>query len=125
MSTKISKRTVDALRPRDIDVVVWDADMPGFGVRCRASGAKYYFLKYRLVGGRQRWVTIGRHGAPWTPDKARKEALFLLGEIAAGRDPADQRDALRQVLTVSELCDLYLAEGCTTITMCLLDRKRA
>ncbi len=114
MSTKISKRTVDALRARDVDVVLWDAEVPGFGVRCRASGAKYYVLKYRAAGGRQRWLAIGRHGAPWTPDKARKEALCLLGEIAAGRDPADQRDALRQVLTVSELCDLYLAEGCTT-----------
>ncbi len=37
--------------------------------------------------GRQRWHTIGRHGAPWTPDQARDEAKRLLLEIARGSDP--------------------------------------
>ena len=52
-----------------------------------------YFLKYRTPEGRQRWHTIGRHGAPWTPDMARDTATALLGEIVKGSDPAGERAA--------------------------------
>jgi integrase len=111
---KITKRTVDALKPvPGRDALLWDAELPGFGVRCRPSGSKVYVLKYR-VGARQRWASIGRHGAPWTPDMARKEALRLLGEIARGNDPSAERSADRKAVTIAELCDLYLAEGVLT-----------
>ncbi len=115
MRGKITKRAVDGLRASSGGaVLLWDADLPGFGVRCRASGAKYYVVKFRTTAGRPRWVTIGRHGAPWTPDAARKEALRLLGQVAAGQDPASEREAMRRDLTIAELCDVYVAEGCTT-----------
>jgi hypothetical protein len=91
---KITKRMVDHL-PGD---VIWDRDIKGFGVRKRASGAKYYVLKMR-IGGRQRWITIGRHGSPWTPDTARREAQQLLGLRAAGRDPATERDRHKGAVT--------------------------
>ena len=57
--------------------------------------------------------TIGKHGSPWTPELARREALRLLGAIANGADPTATRNAERQALTLAELCDLYLAEGAT------------
>jgi integrase len=107
---KITKRSVDGLVA---NAVIWDDELPGFGARRQRGEAKYYFLKYR-VGARQRWVTIGRHGAPWTPEAARKEALRLLGEIARGNDPAAARAADRKAATIAELCDLYLAEGVAT-----------
>jgi len=47
----------------------------GFGVRCRPSGHKYFFLKYRTKANRQRWYSIGRYGSPWTVDSARDKAL--------------------------------------------------
>ena len=112
MQSKITKRSVDALRPTSGTSVLWDTEIPGLGVRCR-GGAKHYLLKYRF-GGRQRWATIGRHGAPWTPTQARKEALRLLGVIAAGRDPAEERDAIRRDPTVAELGDLFLSAGSQT-----------
>src|SRR5262249_52020777 len=34
--------------------------------------------------------SIGRHGAPWTPDTARNEARRLLGIVASGVDPCAQ-----------------------------------
>jgi len=107
---KITKRSVDGLA---VAAVIWDDELPGFGARRRDSGARYYFLKYR-VGARQRWHTIGRHGAPWTPEEARKEALRLLGEVVQGRDPGAVRAADRKAATIEELCDLYLAEGVAT-----------
>lgn len=110
---RITKRAVDALRPGERDTLLWDAELPGFGVRCRSSGGKFYVLKYR-AGGRQRWYTIGRHGAPWTVEEARREARRLLGEVAVGDDPAERKAVARRDLTVASLCDLYIAEGCAT-----------
>ena len=106
---KISKRNVDALKPGSKETIFWDAELGGFGVRCRASGSKVYVLKYRHLG-RQRWITIGQHGAPWTPELARKEAKRLLGETVAGRDPASTRDREKLALTLNELIDRFLVD---------------
>src|SRR3954469_21840339 len=107
MSRKITKRTVDQLGPTGRDVIIWDKEVMGFGIRCRPSGAKHYVLKMR-AGGRQRWLTIGRHGSPWTPDSARGEALRLLGLKAGGKDPAAERDYQKGVLTIAELGARFL-----------------
>jgi integrase len=107
---KLSKRAIDALQSDGEEVRVWDTDIGGFGVRCRGGGGKYYFLKYRLPNGRQRWATIGRHGSPWTVETARKEARRLLGQIVDGEDPVETKAIERTDLTVSQLCDLYLAQ---------------
>ena len=58
---KITKRTVDALEPRDREHVLWDDEITGFGVRVRPSGRKTYIVKYR-DRGRAVKVTIGPHG---------------------------------------------------------------
>lgn len=102
---RITKRVVDALTPKQI---VWDSEVRGYGVR-RQAAKKVYLLKAR-VHGRQRWFTIGEHGAPWTPDNARKEAQRLWGLIREGRDPARERDASRHRPTMADLCDRFLEE---------------
>src|SRR5215212_4216140 len=104
---RIGLREVRALRPGEI---AWDAAAPGFGARRQKGLAISYFVFFRTRGRRQRWFTIGRHGAPWTPDTARDEARRLLGEVVAGHDPAAAKQAAREALTVAELCDRYLAE---------------
>lgn len=109
MKQKITKRAVDQLSPHKRDLFLWDSDVVGFGIRCRRSGAKHYVLKMR-TGGRQRWMTIGRHGSPWTPDAARTGALRLLGLKAAGKDPASERDRQKGVITVAELGARFLAD---------------
>jgi Arm DNA-binding domain/Phage integrase, N-terminal SAM-like domain len=109
MRIKITKRAVDSLSTNGQDVLLWDADVRGFGLRCRSSSTKHYVLKMRL-GGRQRWFTIGRHGSPWTPDGARKEALRLLGLRAAGEDPATERDRQKSAITIGELAERFLQE---------------
>jgi len=67
---KISLKAIAELAPGQ---TIWDADVKGFGVRCQRRAA-VYVLKYRDQNGRQHFLTIGRHGLPWTPDTARKEA---------------------------------------------------
>ena len=77
----------------------------------RRAPAVAYVLKFRTAEGRQRWHTIGRHGAPWTPDTAREEAKRLLGEVASGGDPSGEKIAKRKALTVAELCDRYFEDA--------------
>src|SRR5260370_39307127 len=107
---KVTKRSVDALIA---NTAIWDDELPGFGARRRHSGATYYFLKYR-VGARQRWHTIGRHGAPWTPEEARKEALRLLGDVVGGNDPGAVRAGDRKAAAMEGLWGLYLDAGMAT-----------
>jgi integrase len=104
---RIGKREIASLEPGQ---VIWDGDVSGFGAR-RQIEAVSYILIYRTAEGRQRWHTIGRHGSPWTPDTARKEARRLLGSVAGGLDPAALKRAKRMAQSVSELCDLYLADA--------------
>src|SRR6516165_9096170 len=91
--------------------IVWDDSVVGFGARRQKSEAINYFVYYRTQEGRQRWHTIGRHGAPWVPDTARDEARRLLGEVARGEDPAGAKQAIRKAITVGELCDRYMADA--------------
>jgi len=93
---------------------VWDGGtegVAGFGARRQRTDAIAYVLLYRTAEGRSRRYTIGRHGAPWTPETARKEAKRLLGGVAEGTDPAAQKREKRQAATVGELCDIYLADA--------------
>src|SRR5450756_2736034 len=90
---------------------IWDAAVAGFGARRQISQSVAYVLFYRTEDGRQRWHTIGRHGAPWTPDTAREEAKRLLGKVVDGIDPSADKQAKRKAATVAELCDLYLADA--------------
>ncbi len=82
--------------------------MRGFGVRCQTE-AKIYVLKKR-VRGTARWFTIGEHGAPWTPEKARTKAEAILGDIAEGQDPAKVREDERHSPTMAELCERYMTD---------------
>ena len=43
-SIKISKRTVDALKPAGDRFTAWDTEVPGFGVRVAPSGGRTYVL---------------------------------------------------------------------------------
>ena len=70
-----------------------------------------YVLLYRTADGRQRWHTIGRHGAPWTPDTARDEARKLLGDVARGSDPATAKSDRRGAANVGDLLDKYWADA--------------
>lgn len=107
MAARLNSSNVEKLKDGEF---LWDPDLKGFGVRGRSSG-QFYVLKTR-INGRQRWFTIGRHGAPWKPEKARQQALVMLGQIANGDDPSDERASRKRAMTVAELCDVYLDEGC-------------
>ena len=107
-SKRIGLKEVRGLGPGE---TIWDAAVPSFGARRQKGPAVAYVLKFRTAEGRQRWHTIGRHGAPWTPEMAREEARRLLGEVVRGTDPSADRSAKRTAPTVSELCEQYYSDA--------------
>lgn len=116
-TTKITLRTVNAVEPAKERYVLWDSEVKGFGLRVAPLNGqtqrakKTYILKCRLKTGEQRWLNIGPHGSPWTPEQARQEAIRLLRDVAAGHDPMAEKQVAKGMLTIAQLCDLYLAEG--------------
>lgn len=108
MSVKITIRAIDAMRPGEI---IYDSTVTGFGARRQRSARVTYFLTYRTAQGRSRWFTIGKHGSPFTPDSARREALRLLNEVVQGGDPSATKSASRHAMTVTELCERYMADA--------------
>jgi integrase len=109
---RITKRIVDRLQAMPRDYAVWDAELPGFGVRVRASGGRSYVVLYRAGSGRGapvRRVTLGSVGK-LTPDQARSLAKKILGNVAHGLDPAAVKAGERATPAVSELADRFMAE---------------
>lgn len=111
---KLTKRAAETAEIGAGRYVLWDTEKKGFGLRVERSGIKTFIVRYRAGnGGRkatQRELAIGRFGN-WSVDSARAEAGRILNAVDSGRDPASERRHKRQELTVSELCDLYVAEG--------------
>ena len=105
---RLTKRTVDAIRPNGKDCFYWDDELKGFGLRVRASGRKYYVTQTRCRG-RLRRFTLGPHG-PLTPEMARKRAMAFIAEAKAGEDPAEERDRQRRILTMKQLGERFLEE---------------
>ncbi|MGC2155973.1 MAG: Arm DNA-binding domain-containing protein, partial [Pseudolabrys sp.] len=66
------------------------------------SGKRGYVVQYR-AGGRTRRCRIGLHGR-LTADEARREAMALLGGVAKGGDPAEDRATRRATITIRQLC---------------------
>jgi len=112
--SKLTKRVVDALSPDpNRDVFKWDAGdgaLKGFGVRVKPSGVASYFVQYRNKEGRTRRLVLGRVGE-LTPNEARHFAADKLKDARTGGDPSAERHAARAAITVSELCDLYVADA--------------
>ncbi|MDH3195215.1 MAG: site-specific integrase, partial [Hyphomicrobiales bacterium] len=107
----ISKRSIDARKPENKDSYLWDDELSGFGLKVTPAGRKVYLVQYRLGGrkGRVRRVTIGIQGRI-TPEQARIEAKRLLGQVAAGEDPADLKQQKNGQPTLGELVDVFLSE---------------
>ena len=108
LQRRIGLSDIRALKPGEI---IWDGAVGGFHARRQQSKTVSYIVVYRTAEGRQRWQTIGRHGSPWTPETARDAAKRILGHVVGGADPAAEKHAKRKAASVTELCDLYLADA--------------
>src|SRR6516162_7884427 len=82
-----------SLRSGKSDHVFFDADLPGFGLRLRASGARTWLLQY-AIAGRTRRMALGSV-AVLDPGKARETAKRLLAQVRLGHDPARDKITAR------------------------------
>jgi integrase len=109
---RITKRLIDGLQPTDRDYIIWDGELPGFGVRVRPSGSKSYVVQYRAGRGRKapsRRITIATP-SKLPPDQARGIAKGIIGDVARNDDPAAHRTRKRREMTIREVAALYLAD---------------
>lgn len=106
---KLTKSVVERLLPAVADYVVWDARLPGFGIRIKPSGVKSYVVQYRnRKTGASRRKTIGQHGPLLTFHKAHERARIILAEALKGNDPIADDRAFRTAPTMKELGADYL-----------------
>jgi integrase len=103
---------VDVVVPGEKDVMIWDRQVAGFGLKVTPTGKRTYLVQYRM-GGRgspTRRYTIGAHGI-FTVDQARDEARRLLTQVRQGIDPMEEKQAARapkpKVITVAEAIERF------------------
>jgi len=111
---KLTDRAVAALvRPANKDdVVIWDDDLPGFGVRLRGK-SKRWLVQYRVDGTQQRREILGDIRKVRL-EAARKAARQRFAQVELGIDPGAAKRAERVAaaaaqLTLAHVADRYLA----------------
>ena len=92
------------------DMLVFDDEQRGLGVRVTAGGSKTFLAQYTLSGTKRR-VPLGSCSAI-SLAKARLAARQIVGAVAAGKDPAAERkaaalEAKREALTLDALIDQW------------------
>ena len=107
--TKFTKRIVESIKPTERDIVRWDSELKGLGLKVTPRGRRSYFLYYRTRNGTQRRPSIGVHGQI-TAEQAREIAKRWLAVVAEGGDPSRDRQQFRSAPTVADLCRRFMAE---------------
>ena len=86
----------------------WDDLVRGLVLRVSPTGAKSWSVVYtRESDGTKQRVTIGPFPAIGL-EAARAKGLKLMSHVAEGGDPAGNKRARREAMTVDELADLYI-----------------
>jgi len=108
---KLTKANISGIElpPGKTERIVFDEELPGFGIRLRAGGKRVWVVQYR-IGAKQRRKTIGTT-ATLDPDDAREQAKRELAAVTLGGDPQADKLAARAKakVTLSAVVDSYLA----------------
>ena len=105
---KLSRTVVEKLTPEQgKQLVFWDQDISGYGIRVSAGGSKTFFYQDRLHGKVLK-ITIGKFGKV-TAEQARKEAKKLQAQIELGTDPRQEKPPSLNI-TFGHLMTLYVAQ---------------
>lgn len=106
---KLTKRAIDEAKPGERELLLWDTEVKGLGLKVLPSGSKTFVLFYRTADGTQRKPKVGEFGAI-TLDQAREIARDMLGAVRAGGDPSAARKGARLAPTVEDACKKFLEE---------------
>jgi integrase len=114
---KTSLRTAASIRalltrlgplPANYDKVHFDDELPGYGLRVRASGVHSFMVQYARAGVSRR-IVIGKLGSI-DAGKAYAGARALMAQVRLGRDPATERvhERARELETFGALLPRFL-----------------
>ena len=108
---RLTDKAVKALAaPSKGNRISYDPDVPGFGCRVTAAGARAFVLNYRRkADGTERRYTVGSWPS-WSVAAARDEARRLRREVDSGRDPLGEHESERAAPTVASLAVRFLEE---------------
>ena len=94
--TPLTKSRIEKAKvpPGTGQIMLWDSIVSGFGVRCLPGGSKTFVFRYRPHGGGRsvnpRLLKLGAFPSISLED-ARAAARINAGNVAKGKDPAQQR----------------------------------
>jgi integrase len=77
------------------ELIIFDDNLPGFGIRLRAGGKKTWIVQYR-VGRQQRRLSLGAVSKAMNAKMAREAADRQLAKIKLGGDPQKEKTDLRR-----------------------------
>ncbi|WP_412057400.1 tyrosine-type recombinase/integrase [Bartonella sp. DGB2] len=106
---KLTKKMIDVAEIKSKDYLIFDTELPCFGVRIFPSGRKSYIIQYRAERGKVRRKSLGMHGII-ALEEARKKAFKLLAEVQSGGDPIGEQQAKQNALTVDDLAERFIEE---------------
>lgn len=106
--TKLTKSNIDKIPYSEKGQVLYhDENLKGFMLRVGRNTKAY--CVYNTVNGRNKQITIGRHGV-FTPEQARNVAKEKLLQMAKGIDPdAALKASAQKMMTLLELTDEFLS----------------
>src|SRR5262245_53262281 len=114
-TVKLTQRLLDDLsgaEPPAKDEFYWSERMPGFGVKRKGSSGTLSFCaqwRDRRTNKTHR-LALGRVGKV-SLEGARKAAEQVFDQVAAGKNPIEDRNAYREAWTFAELADDYLGSS--------------
>jgi len=98
------------LKGEEERIEVWDAKLPGFGVRVSPSGTKSFVLVYRFRGVPRR-LTLGRYPVLGLGD-ARELAKEALNQVARGIDPSQGKEQGPATYLFGEIKEEFVRVHC-------------
>lgn len=104
----LSKKQIDRLKPNDKQYIVWDGDIPGFGVIVYPSWRKSYVIQFRDSYHKTRKHVIGHCGIV-TLDDARNEARRCLALATLG-NTSFLKTSLKGIVTLADVWSRYERE---------------
>jgi integrase len=136
--TPLTKGRIEKAKvpPGTGQIMLWDAIVSGFGVRCLPGGSKTFVFRYRPHGGGRsvnpRLLKLGAFPSI-SLDDARAAARIHAGNVAKGKDPARQlaeerrreRATLGKLLAEDGPYELHLKErGLVNVKTALSSLRR-